>query len=182
MNIIAVTGNGSNSGKTTLIRIILSLYPDIFDVIKLTPSSRISNGIERKIDILMQKGKDTAFFLEDGAKNVFWVHGKRDKIGNLLKQVLSDIGKNVIIEGNSAIQYVKPYLVFFVTRTLDVTVKESAAIAKSQAHYIILNNDSTSYSKNGNVLAISLVDALEEPGKFQEEMRKIIFPSLTHNS
>lgn len=176
MNIIVVTGNGSNSGKTTFIRIILSLYPNTFDVIKLTPSSNMSSSIEKRRDILMQKGKDTAFFLEGGAKNVFWVHGKRDKIGNLLKQALLDVSGNVIIEGNSALQYVKPQLIFFVTRTLDGTVKESAAIAKLQAHYIILNNDSINYSKNGNVSSISLVNALEKPGRLQEEIKKIISP------
>ena len=178
MNIIAVTGNGSNSGKTTFIRIILSIYPDTFDVIKLTPSSKMSDGIEKRRDILMQKGKDSALFLEGGAKNVLWVHGKREKIGSLLKQALFNVSENVIIEGNSAIQYVKPRLIFFVTRTLDSTVKETASIAKSKAHYIILNNDSTSYSKNRNILSVSLVNALEKSGKFQEEIKKIISPYL----
>ncbi len=173
--IIIVTGNGSNSGKTTLIRIILSLYPDIFDVVKLTPSDRLKSAIEVDKSELLKDRKDTAFFMREGARKVVWVHGKAKDIGSLLKSSLTQLGDNIIIEGNSALRYIKPDLTFFTTRReLGSIVNKSAAFAESMADYIILNKTSVNYSRSGNILNISLLKALADPGEFANEFSKIL--------
>jgi len=181
MKIIAIAGNGSNSGKTTLIRVILSLYPGVFDVIKFTPSSEFGNGIEKDKFVLMQKDKDTSFFVQEGARKVVWIHGERKRLGLFLKSSLSELGNNIIIEGNSAIQYIKADLIFFVTRTLNKITKESAINVRKQADYIVLNNNSTNCCKEGNVLTVSLTESLNKPNEFRRELKKIILSVLdTH--
>lgn len=172
--IIVVAGNGSNSGKTTLIRVILSLYPDMFDVVKLTPSDKLGSAIEVDKSELLRSDKDTAFFMQEGARKVVWIHGKAKDIGSLLKSSLAQLGESIIIEGNSALRYIKPDLTFFIVRELGSIVNESAAFAESMADYIILNKTSVNYSKNGNILSVSLLEALADPGKFADEFSKIL--------
>jgi len=172
--IIVVAGNGSNSGKTTLIRVILSLYPDTFDVVKITPSDKLKSAIEVDESEFLKSDKDTAFFMREGAKKVVWVHGKAKDIGSLLKSSLAQFGDNIIIEGNSALRHIKPDLTFFITRELGSTVNKSAAFAESIADYIVLNKTSVNYSRNGNVLNISLPKALADPGKFADEFSRIL--------
>jgi hypothetical protein len=172
--IIVVAGNGSNSGKTTFIRVILSLYPDTFDVIKLTPSDKLKSTIVIDREELLKDGKDSAFFVCEGAGKVVWIHGKVKDIGSLLKSSLAQLGDNIIIEGNSALRYIKPDLTFFITREPGSTVSKSAAFAESKADYIILNKTSVNYSRSGNILNISLPGALADPGKFADEFNKIL--------
>ncbi|MEA3313984.1 MAG: hypothetical protein U9Q18_06385 [Caldisericota bacterium] len=172
--IIVVTGNGSNSGKTTLIRVILSLYPGIFDVVKLTPSDKLKSAVEVDESELLKDNKDTAFFIREGARKVVWIHGKAKDIGSLLKSSLTQLGDNIIIEGNSALRCIKPNLIFFVARDRRSTVNKSAAFAESMADYIILNKTSGNYNRNGNILNISLRKALADPGKFVDELSKIL--------
>jgi len=172
--IIVVAGNGSNSGKTTFIRIILSLYPGIFDVAKLTPSGKLQSAIEVDKSELLKGDKDTAFFMREGARKVMWIHGKTKDIGSLLKSSLAQLGDNIIIEGNSALRYIKPDLAFFITREPGSTVNKSAAFSESKADYIVLNKTSVNYSRNGNILNISLLKVLADPGKFADEFSKIL--------
>jgi len=172
--IIVVAGNGSNSGKTTLIRVILSLYPGMFDVAKLTPSDRFKSAIEVDKPELLKGDKDTAFFMREGARKVVWIHGKAKDIGSLLKSSLAQLGDNIIIEGNSALRCIKPDLTFFIVRELSSTVNKSAVLAESMADYIILNKTSVNYSRSGNILNISLLKALADPGKFADELSKIL--------
>ena len=137
--IILVGGSGSSAGKTTFIRIILKIFPGQFSVVKVTPSAEMPDKIEKKIDILSKEGKDTSYFISEGAKKVIWVHGKREKLGFLLKKTLSDLNGHIIIEGNSPILHVDFDIAVFVEKDLDIIEKGSAILFKNKANYIVVN-------------------------------------------
>jgi|GEM_PF-1392968 len=170
--IILVGGAKSNSGKTTFVRILLSLFQYKFSVIKITPSNKYGEGIitsNKDFDNspyfandrnrLYEKGKDTFYFVNDGAKDIFWVRGDKTELNSLLEYVLRVVEGSIIVEGNSFINYKEPDLIFYVQKENEV-LKESAIQVKDKAHYIIINYFSSLYLHDGNVFNVNLQEVL----------------------
>jgi molybdopterin-guanine dinucleotide biosynthesis protein len=180
--IIVVGGNGSGSGKTTLIRIILKLFPSRFAVVKITPGRRFGEGIEEDFSKLNVVGKDTYYFLHEGAKKVSWVKGDIDKLNQLLKKLLSKNIRDVIIEGNSFLNFKKPDLLFFVERDLSNRKDDQTGLIKSAADYVIINVVGTGFIKNLNEFRVNLKNEIEAGGEFSSMLKEIIESRLNFKS
>ncbi len=137
--IILVGGSGSNSGKTTFISILLASFTKKFSVIKVTPTEKFGNYVETDMHVLLQKGKDTARFIECGAKKVVWVHADKANLGRFVNNAVNMLGGDTIVEGNSAMEYLQYDLSFFVFRDMQIISKQSSIFFLSRADFLIRN-------------------------------------------
>ncbi len=165
--IILVGGAKSSSGKTTFIRLLLKILPNKPTVIKVTPSNKLKDKVETDASVLSKEGKDTALFLKDGAKSVVWVHGKRSSMEELLKKALELSEDPIIIEGNSAAQYINNGLLFFIKKENEQIVKESSKFFSRKANYIVINSSSKEQPAIilGNKIKLNLLKELKLPSK-----------------
>jgi molybdopterin-guanine dinucleotide biosynthesis protein len=168
--IISVTGAHSRVGKTTLCSILLKELKG-FGAIKYTKTPEYRQTEVKKIrrwedknfltsqhlnfltsqspnslliddiNILNQKGKDTAIFLESGAERVFWIQSPYNKLECLLKIAISRMRdlKGVIIEGNSPVDFITPSLIIFIIGT-EGEIKSSAIKVSERADVVIINS------------------------------------------
>ncbi len=171
--IIVVGGSGSGSGKTTLIRIILKFFPDRFTVLKITPNERFGEGIEENLKTLDIEGKDTYYYLHEGARKVYWIRGVFEKLEGFIEEVFSKGTGDVIVEGNSFLKFKKPDLIFFVEKDLDSSSKKDARFAKSAANYVIVNAEK-GYVNNFKEFNVNLKSELDLQGQFSQELKTII--------
>ena len=172
--IILVSGGKSSAGKTTLIRVLLSIFPERFFVVKITPSVHYGEGIVTDEEVLKTKGKDTAFFLNEGAKKVFWVRGEKGKISHYLNEVMRSVKGDVIVEGNSFLQLRQPDLMFFVEKE-SAEAKEGAEPLKVRADFIIINTETKTFLVEGKVITANLSDVLKDISHpFRTELKKIL--------
>ena len=172
--IILVSGGKSNVGKTTLVRVFLSIFPGRFSVVKITPSLHYGEGVVTDEEVLKTKGKDTAFFLNEGAKKVFWVRGEKGKISHYLNEVMVSLKGDVIVEGNSFLRERQPDLMFFVEKE-GAEAKEGAEPLKARADFIVINTETKTFLIEGKVITVNLLDALKDKSHpFREELGKIL--------
>jgi molybdopterin-guanine dinucleotide biosynthesis protein len=172
--IILVSGGKSNVGKTILIRVLLSIFPERFSVIKITPSIHYGEGIVTDEKVLKTKGKDTAFFLNEGVKRVFWVRGEKEKLNYYLSCVLSELDGDAIVEGNSFLRERQPDLMFFVEKE-SAEAKKGAEPLKTRADFIVINTETKTFLIEGKVITANLIDVLKDKSHpFREELEKIL--------
>lgn len=138
--IISVTGAHSMVGKTTLCSILLRGLGG-FGAIKFTKTSLYASIVD-DVNILNQKGKDTALFLESGAERVLWIKSPYNELKNVLEIAISRMTdlKGVIIEGNSPVDFLNPHLVVFITVPKG-EIKPSAVEVSKKADIIIINSE-----------------------------------------
>ncbi len=161
---ILVGGSGSGSGKTTFIRLILKTFPKRFTVVKVSVSEKYPCEKVTDKNVLNTPGKDTYYFLHGGAKQVLWIKGDRECVGRLLKKEVPQVRGDVIIEGNSAMYFVKPDVSFFVFRPKEEFEKESAVYFKNRADYLVENiKETVKPYIYKNVLRISILKEFECP-------------------
>lgn len=139
LKIISVTGAHSRVGKTTLCSILLRKLKGL-GAIKFTKTPLYTSLIE-DAGVLSQKGKDTAMFLESGAERVVWVQSPYNELKNVLETAISRMAglKGIIVEGNSPVDFLNPYLVIFITES-DGHLKPSAVKVGKKADIIIINS------------------------------------------
>ncbi|MBI5633010.1 MAG: hypothetical protein HZA15_05975 [Nitrospirae bacterium] len=124
--LIGIGASHSGSGKTFLAATILRYYCQTPDPKPLTPVltcgaikyTRTAAAPELITDrvILMEHGKDTWQMLTSGASDVIWVRSRRADLSNLLPEALRRLSHLdlIIVEGNSAIEFLKPDIVIFI--------------------------------------------------------------------
>ena len=203
--IISVTGAHSRVGKTTLCSILLNEFKG-FGAIKFTktpehrqtevkkirssedknfstsqlpnfPSSKVTNSeLIEDLNILNQKGKDTAIFLESGAERVIWIQSPYYELENILKTALGKMAdlEGLVIEGNSPVDFLNPHLIIFIIG-VDGEIKPSALEVSKKADIIIINSEkhvkelsflSTLGRKGAKVFYINLLNRKGELDKF----------------
>jgi molybdopterin-guanine dinucleotide biosynthesis protein len=129
--LIGIGASHSGSGKTTLAAAILSHYTG-HSVPLITPHlsplttstwggikyTRTQSAPELITDLpsLMEHGKDTWQMLTSGAREVIWVRSDRSGLRDLLPKALKRLShlELIIVEGNSAIEFLKPDIVIFI--------------------------------------------------------------------
>jgi molybdopterin-guanine dinucleotide biosynthesis protein len=138
--IISVTGAHSGVGKTALCSILLKELKG-FGAIKFTKTSVFASIVD-DVDVLNQKGKDTAIFLESGAQRVLWVQSPYHELKSLLNIAINKMRdlKGIVIEGNSPVDFLNPHLIIFVIE-LNGEVKPSAIKVSKKADIIIINSE-----------------------------------------
>ena len=172
--IISVTGAHSRVGKTTLCSILLNEFKG-FGAIKFTKTPLYAS-LTDDINILNQKGKDTAIFLESGAERVVWIQSPYYELENILKTALGKMAdlEGVVIEGNSPVDFLNPHLIVFIIG-VDGEIKPSALEVSKKADIIIINSEkhvkelsflSTVGRKGAKVFYINLLNRKGELDKF----------------
>jgi len=124
--LIGIGASHSGSGKTFLASRILRHFSLTPDPNSLTPAlacgaikyTRTQSGSELITDpaILMTPGKDTWQMVTSGAREAIWVRSVRSALGDLLPKALKRLSHLdlIIVEGNSAIEFLKPDIVIFI--------------------------------------------------------------------
>lgn len=145
--IISVTGAHSRVGKTTLCSILLRELKG-FGAIKFTKTHQ---GTDNKIpdslliddvNILNQRGKDTAIFLQSGAERVFWIQSSYNELKDILKVAISRMNdlKGIVIEGNSPVDFITPSLIIFIIG-VGGEIKPSAIKVSEKADIVIVSSE-----------------------------------------
>ena len=151
MRIITVSGAQSGVGKTRMVETLLRLCKG-WSALKITVTHRQGQcpvhkdchtcdelkddfSIINNKKIIETKGKDTARFKEAGAEKVLWLKSRPQALGKGLKEVIPLFrkAKGLIIESNSALEYIKPDLAVF--------VKKKNSLLKPSAKKIINKMD-----------------------------------------
>jgi len=141
------------------------------------PSSKVANSeLIEDLNILNQKGKDTAIFLESGAERVIWIQSPYYELENILKTALGRMAdlEGVVIEGNSPVDFLNPHLIIFIIG-VDGEIKPSALEVSKKADIIIINSEkhvkklsflSAVGRKGAKVFYINLLNRKGELDKF----------------
>lgn len=113
---IGIGGSGSGSGKTAFACLLLERLKG-WGAIKYTPEAVYSSVIDDP-EILGEKGKDTEMFIRAGAAEVLWVRSAPEDLEETLGIALGRLShlKGIVVEGNSAIEVLKPDIVIFLDR------------------------------------------------------------------
>lgn len=152
MRIITVSGAYSGVGKTHVVTELLKELKNL-SVLKVTVSRNGSCQKERFCGvcdsltksfsiitddkIISQKGKDTARFKAQGAKEVIWLQAKPQGLKEGLKKALSKFKspKGLIIEGTSVLKYIKPGFAIFIAGK-NRNLRPSAKLALKKADIV----------------------------------------------
>lgn len=144
--VIGIGGSHSNIGKTTLATALLKIlkHKGRWGAIKYTKTAFFTSVIYDK-SILNQKNKDTQRLLNAGAEDVLWVQSPKDELSEVLSIAINRLSylDGIIVEGNSAIEFLKPDIVIFI-KGVDKKMKLSAERILSLAD-IVLEKDSLNF-------------------------------------
>ncbi|MFN3479750.1 MAG: hypothetical protein ACK415_05110 [Thermodesulfovibrionales bacterium] len=123
--IIGIGGSHSKSGKTSLAVALLNRLEG-WGAIKYTKTAIYSSIIEDG-DILSVKGKDTRRFMDSGAKAVLWVQSPASGLNEVMPLAMDKLShlEGIIVEGNSAIEFLKPDIIIFIAEKDSSRIKES---------------------------------------------------------
>jgi molybdopterin-guanine dinucleotide biosynthesis protein len=135
--VIGIGGAHSSAGKTTYASLLLQRLRG-WGAIKYTKTS-IYASITDDRDILSTENKDTRRMLDSGAERVIWVQSPPSELGEVLPlavERLSDL-KGIVVEGNSAIEFLRPDIILFIFGTERESIKESAKGILNKAHIVI---------------------------------------------
>ncbi|MGB9715405.1 MAG: hypothetical protein ACPL1G_03190 [Thermodesulfovibrionales bacterium] len=135
--IIGIGGAHSKVGKTKVACKLLERLNG-WGAIKFTKTSLYSSIIDSP-EILKQKGKDTCRLLNAGARNVLWIKSSPHELNETLEIAIGSLSdlKGLIIEGNSAINVLKPEIVVFISK--DEELKEGAEKILKMADVVIFD-------------------------------------------
>ncbi len=171
--IISVTGAHSRVGKTTLCSILLSEFSG-FGAIKFTKTPLYASIVDDN-NVLRQKGKDTALFLESGAQRVLWIKSPYYELENLLNIAVSKMMdlEGVIIEGNSPVDFLNPHLIIFITE-LNGEIKPSAVKVAHKSDIVVVNSAERaeslhlSFTTGRECIKVFWIDLLRKKGELSE--------------
>jgi molybdopterin-guanine dinucleotide biosynthesis protein len=135
--VVGIGGSGSGSGKTTLAcQLLRSLRG--WGAIKCTPTLLYSSVTDDP-ETLSRRDKDTGKYLEAGASEVLWVQSTREDLGETLRIAVDRLShlEGIVLEGNSAIEVLRPDVVIFISVNGPETEKKSARTVLRSAEVVI---------------------------------------------
>jgi len=106
--------------------------------IKYTKTAIYTSIVDDR-EILTQDDKDTARLLNAGAEDVLWVQSPPEELKEVLPLAVSRLShlRGIILEGNSAIEFLKPDIVIFIFGRDTGTLKKSAMNILAMADIIL---------------------------------------------
>lgn len=112
--IIGVGGAQSGCGKTFVAENLLKKLEG-FGALKCTKTAIYTSVIDDP-RILRIKNKDTARLIQAGASEVLWVQSTPHELGSALDTAIQRLShlEGVVLEGNGAIELLKPDIVIFI--------------------------------------------------------------------
>lgn len=160
--IIGIGGSHSKVGKTTLAVALLNKLKG-WGAVKYTKTAIYSSIIEDR-DILSIKEKDTRRFLDSGASSVLWVQSPASGLEEIIPMVIDKLShlEGMIVEGNTAIEFLRPDIIIFITEKHIMRIKESGKRIMERADIIYYNDkkeieirgDKIIHGEIGNVASI----------------------------
>jgi LAO/AO transport system kinase len=181
--LIGIGGTHSGAGKTTIAVAILkylTTHPPIYPfthspkigAIKYTKTAFYSSIIDDKT-ILCQEDKDTKRLLDAGAEEVLWVQSPTNELNEVLPMAIDRLSHldGIIIEGNSAIELLKPDIVVFIADASKENIKPSARRILKQADIVIEKWSSHHSSKNIHEL-IHCIEMTAKKKEIEEVLKK----------
>lgn len=179
---IGIGASNSGAGKTTVASCILNHFiteqknlplsaHKKWGAIKYTNTRDEISVIEDEW-LLMEKNKDTWHLLQAGASQVIWVKAPRSGLAQILPGVLSRLSHLdfCVVEGNSAIEFLKPDVVIFIFGNNKVQWKPGIGRLSGSAHIVLYENRDDMPS-TGTSKAF--------PRNFSETERKDFFETLS---
>lgn len=151
-NLLLISGNGRNVGKTTLACKIISLFATKTGVMGLKISSHKHSFNKddvlyknEKIIILDEKQnslKDSSLMLQSGAKRVYFVMVKPEHFNESIDKMIELLPNSLIVcESGGLHEFISPGLFLMVKRKDDEIVKKHLL----QYSPIIVNNDGKNF-------------------------------------
>ena len=169
--IIGVGGTCSNSGKTTTAVLLLKYFASCkgqqategggedtvlstlshpkcggfgkWGAIKYTKTELYASLVDDKA-VLYRRDKDTGKFIDAGAENVIWVKSPRQDLKDLLPMAVGRLSclDGLVVEGNSAIEFLKPDIVIFMIGNNKEFWKAGIESIVSISDIIVFENES----------------------------------------
>ncbi|HET6516049.1 MAG TPA: hypothetical protein VFG09_12875 [Thermodesulfovibrionales bacterium] len=135
--IIGVGGAHSGAGKTTYASLILERLKG-WGAIKYTKTGLYSSLVD-DMTVLMTEGKDTRRMLDSGAEKVLWVQSTPSDLGEVLPMAVERLSglRGIVVEGNSAIEFLKPDIIVFILGCVKEEFKESAQEILSRSDAVV---------------------------------------------
>lgn len=172
--IIGIGGAHSGAGKTTLAAAILKylithsppIYPfshlPKFGAIKYTMTALYSSIVDDKT-ILSQKDKDTRRLSDAGAEQVVWIQCPASELKEIMPMAIDRLSHldAILVEGNSAIEFIKPDIVIFISGESQKNTKPSAKAVLKLADIIIVSGKSVrdnSFETAGKAAILEIKD------------------------
>jgi len=141
--VIGIGGAYSGAGKTTVAcQIVRALVAEdiLTAAIKFTPDP-LYTSITDFDETRDEPGKDTTLLMEAGAAEALWVRSPRGSARDALAMAMDRLSayEVVVVEGNSAIEVLKPCIVLFITggQGPDCPEKESSRLVSEMADVFI---------------------------------------------
>jgi len=115
--IVGIGGGYSGAGKTSVVSLILRSFKG-WGAIKYTKTSLYSSIVD-DLAVISEEGKDTRKFIDAGAEKVLWVKSPYSELSEVLPVAIGMLShlEGIVMEGNSAIEIVKPDIVIFACGT-----------------------------------------------------------------
>ncbi len=141
--VIGIGGAHSGAGKTTLAVALLEHLASSggrWGAVKYTKTAIYSSVIDDR-EVLGQKDKDTGRLLSAGAAEVLWIQAPEQELGEVLPLAMSRLSglDGVIVEGNSAIEFLRPDVVVFLSGDSHGRLKASGERLLAMADIVIGN-------------------------------------------
>jgi len=147
MKIIGIGGAHSGIGKTTLAsklinHIVNEKAEKIFGVkwgaIKYSRTDFYSS-LTNDESILSTKDKDTARLLSSGAKEVYWIQSPPEELNETIPIALEKLSylDGIVVEGNSAIDFIKPNIIVFLHSNKEIPLKKTASSLINKSDLVI---------------------------------------------
>ena len=137
--IIGIGGSHSGAGKTSVASLILKTFKG-WGAIKYTKTSLYCSIVD-DLAVISEEGKDTKKLLDAGAEKVLWVQSPHSEVSDVIPaavEMLSHL-QGIVIEGNSAVEIVKPDIVIFVSGP-EETIKNRAEKILRMADIVIFQS------------------------------------------
>jgi LAO/AO transport system kinase len=183
--IIGIGGSYSGVGKTTLSAAILkhfkklrseltpsacSLVNKKWGAIKYTKTAFFTSIVYDEL-IIGQQNKDTKRLLDAGAEKVLWVQSPREELKEVLPLAIERLSylDCIIVEGNSAIEFLKPDIVIFI-KGLNKTIKPSAERILPLSDVVIDEDSLKGFIKNIDSL-VKMIEERYKEKKIEEELK-----------
>ena len=176
MALVVVGGHSRSVGKTSVVSGVISALPEFeWTAVKITQYGHgvcSANGeacdcasVDHSWAISEEHDKsgdsDTSRFLEAGAVRVFWVRSEQGRLAEAMPSLRQrlECARNVIIESNSVLKFLRPDLYLTVLDPATADFKTSAREFLDRADAVILHefNDGPAWQ------AVSLKPVVDRP-------------------
>ncbi len=147
--IIGISGAYSGAGKTTIATRILQRLKG-WGAIKYT-KTEIYCSVADDIAVLSEEGKDTKKLLDSRAEKVLWVQSPPADLKEMLPLAVDKFSdcEGILVEGNSAVDVLKPDIVVFVSGDKK-KFKEGAEKILSMADVVIYDKEPPDETPGGS--------------------------------